>query len=63
MGKLIVGALKSKTVWFGIAQLVGTAVQVYMANGSLTPEATTTLVTGIGTIVLRAVTDKPLAQK
>lgn len=57
------GALKSKTVWFGVLQLVWSAAQVYMTGGTLTPQAITTLVTGIGTILFRAVTSQPLAQK
>lgn len=57
------GALKSKTVWFGIAQLVWAAAQVYMSSGTLTPEAITTLVTGVGTLLFRAVTSAPLASK
>lgn len=57
------GALKSKTVWFGVAQLIWSAAQVYMASGTLTPDAITTLVTGIGTLLFRAMTSQPLAQK
>lgn len=56
------GALKSKTVWFGIAQLAfsfGTAV----AMGGVTEASVLTFVTGVTTILLRAVTDKPLSAK
>lgn len=57
------GALKSKTVWLGIAQLLWTAAQTYMAGGALTPDATATLITGILTILARAVTTTSLAAK
>jgi hypothetical protein len=49
-------------VWFGIGQLAfsfGTAV----AAGGLTEVALTTFVTGVVTILLRAVTTTPLAEK
>ena len=59
----LIGAVKSKTVWFGIAQLVWAAVQTYMGGGALTPEAISTLVTGIGTIFFRAITTESLQVK
>ena len=57
------GALKSKTVWFGIAQLLWAAFQAYQTSGTMSPEVISTLVTGIGTLLFRAVTEKPLAAK
>jgi hypothetical protein len=55
-------ALKSKTVWFGIIQLVFSAASAALAGG-FTEEVILTLVTGTATILLRAVTDKPLSEK
>lgn len=56
------GALKSKTVWFGIAQAVGAAALVLMQDG--VSEASVTLfITSVVTIILRAVTDTPLSEK
>lgn len=56
------GALKSKTVIFGIAQLIGSASMAYFSDG-LTEAAVLALVSGITTIILRAVTDTPLSEK
>jgi hypothetical protein len=55
-------ALRSKTVWFGILQLVVSG-GFTLANGGVTEEGVITLVTGVATILLRAVTDKPLSAK
>lgn len=55
-------ALKSKTIWFGIAQLAG-SLAVAAFNGGLTEAAVITFVTGVTTIILRALTDTPLADK
>lgn len=62
MGDSIIGALKSKLVWLGIVQLVWSAAQSYMA-GTFTAEAAATTVSGVLTIVFRAMTNKPLAEK
>lgn len=56
------GALRSKTVWFGILQLLFSAGSAIAAGGA-SEEAVITLITGVATIVLRAVTDKPLSAK
>lgn len=55
-------ALRSKTVWFGIAQLAGSLGMALMSDG-LTETAVLAFVSGVATIILRAVTDKPLSEK
>lgn len=55
-------ALKSKTVWFGVVQLAGSLTMAAIGEG-LTEAAIITFVTGVTTIVLRALTDKPLSEK
>ena len=54
------GALKSKTVWLGIAQIAYPALEAYLTG---MPFNYTTVVTGVLTILARAATDKPLAAK
>ena len=60
---MIAGALKSKTVWLGIATSIWGAVQVFLQAGDFSTEAIVSLATGVVIIVLRAVTTKPLAEK
>jgi hypothetical protein len=55
-------ALKSKTIWYGIAQKVAAAALV-MLQGEVTKESVALFVGGAATIILRALTDKPLAEK
>jgi len=56
------GALKSKLVWLGVAQLAYSLFETW-ANGGLNAEAVSTAVTGALTIIFRAVTTQPLSQK
>lgn len=55
-------ALKSKTIWFGILQAVGAGVLVIMQDG-ITEASVSLLITSVVTVVLRALTDKPLSEK
>jgi hypothetical protein len=55
-------ALKSKTVWFGIVQAAGAAALVMMQDG-VSETSVSLMVTSVVTVVLRALTDKPLADK
>lgn len=55
-------ALKSKTVWFGIVQLAGSAALTLMSDG-YSEAAILAFVTGVVTILLRAVTSAPLSEK
>ena len=59
----MIGALKSKTVWFGIATSAWGLVQIFIQAGDFSREALVSLVSGIVIIVLRAVTTKPLDEK
>jgi uncharacterized membrane protein len=54
--------LKSKTVWFGIMQAVMAGAMVIMKDG-VNETSVALLVTSVVTVVLRAVTDKPLSAK
>lgn len=56
------GALKSKLVWLGLVQLAYSLFETW-ANGGLNAEAVSTAIAGAMTIVFRAVTSKPLADK
>lgn len=55
-------ALRSKTVWFGIVQLLGSAAVTMLSDG-YSEVAVITAVSGVATIILRALTDKPLSEK
>jgi hypothetical protein len=55
-------ALKSKTVWFGIVQAV-VAAGLVIAQDGLTEASLSLALTSVGTVVLRALTDKPLTEK
>jgi hypothetical protein len=54
------GALKSKTVWLGVAQIVYPAVEAWLTGA---PFNYTTVVTGVLTILARATTEQPLSAK
>lgn len=58
----IKGAVTSKLIWLGLAQLVWSGFQSYLA-GTLTPDAAATLVSGALTIIFRAMTTQSLAAK
>ncbi len=59
-----IGALKSKTVWFGIIQELWALAQIWGNDGVVFDAAVLTPVaTGILTIVLRAVTTTSLSSK
>jgi hypothetical protein len=56
------GALKSKTVWVGIAQLLLPVLTSYLSGGvALTLTDLLPVITGIGTILARAAATQPLA--
>jgi len=60
------GALKSKTVWFGMAIAALSWLQQFVGTlEGLTPEQVTIIGSGIGTVViwLRLITNASLAQK
>lgn len=58
----LIGALKSKTVWFNVtAGVVGVVTQV-LADVGLPAELYALIVAG-GNVVLRAVTTEPLSSK
>lgn len=59
---MVLQALKSKTVWFGILQGVGAAALVLLQDG-VSETSVTLFVTSVITIVLRAVTTAPLTEK
>jgi len=56
------GALKSKLIWLGVAQVLYGLVQLW-ANGMLTIDSAGPVVSGALTMVLRAVTKESLAEK
>jgi hypothetical protein len=62
MDKAIVGALKSKLVWLGIVQ-IGYSLFETWANGGLNAEAVSTAISGVLTILFRAMTTTSLADK
>lgn len=55
-------ALKSKTVWFGIAQALAAAALVLVHDG-VTEASVSLAVTSVLTVVFRAVTTTPLPEK
>ena len=57
------GALKSKTVWVGIAQLLLPVVTSYLNGGMLALTDLLPVITGVGTILARAAATQPLANK
>jgi hypothetical protein len=60
------GALKSKTVWFGMAIAALSWLQQFVGTlEGLTPEQVTIIGSGIGTVViwLRLITNASLTQK
>lgn len=56
-------ALRSRTVWLGIATQAWGLTQIFLADGSFTTQAVVSLLTGVAIIFLRAVTTVPLAEK
>lgn len=56
------GALKSKLVWLGLAQLTYSLFETW-ANGGLNVESVSTAISGALTIVFRAMTTNSLADK
>ena len=64
--KALIGALKSKTIWFGLIQaIIGAAAAFFETNliPALDGDPSALIVTGLATMGLRAITDKPLAAK
>lgn len=62
--KTIIGAMRSKTIWFGVLTEIWGLIQTFAVDGGqFTPENIVTLVSGVVIIVLRAVTNKSLADK
>jgi hypothetical protein len=57
------GALKSKTVWVGIAQLLLPVLTSYLNGGMLSLTDLLPLITGVGTILGRAAATQPLSAK
>lgn len=57
------GALKSKTVWVGVLQLLLPLVTSYVNGGVFAITDVLPVITGIGTILARAAATQPLAQK
>lgn len=56
------GALKSKTVWVGVLQLLIPVLTSYV-NGGVTLTDLLPVITGVGTIIARAAATQPLADK
>lgn len=57
-------ALTSKTIWFGIGQLLLPVLSSYLSGGTITLVELLPVITGIGTILGRANPDiQPLAAK
>jgi hypothetical protein len=48
------GALRSKTVWFGIGQLLLPVLSLYLSGGTVGWEQLLPVITGVGTLVSRA---------
>ena len=62
MNSSILGALKSKTVWFNVIS-TGLELLNILAVPLGVPPGTITLVTNLGNIALRFVTKEPLSAK
>lgn len=62
MGDAIKGAVKSKLVWLGLAQLAYSLFELW-ANGGLNAESASTAVAGALTILFRSLTTGSLADK
>jgi hypothetical protein len=58
----IKGAASSKLIWLGVAQLAYSLFELWI-NGTLSPETAAPAVTGLLTIVFRAMTGNTLAEK
>lgn len=55
-------ALRSKTIWFAIAQAV-VAGALVIAQDGVTEASVSLAVTSVITVILRALTDTPLSEK
>lgn len=53
---------KSKTIWFAILQALTSGVFVIVQDG-LTEASISLAITSVVTVILRAVTDRPLSDK
>jgi hypothetical protein len=56
------GGARSKLIWLGLAQMGYTFLELWL-NGTLSPETAAPAVTGLLTIVFRAMTGETLAEK
>jgi hypothetical protein len=57
------GALKSKTVWVGVLQVLLPLIQAYASGGVVSVVDLWPVITGVGTILARAAATQPLAAK
>jgi hypothetical protein len=57
------GALKSKTVWVGVLQILIPVLTTYVSGGALSIVDLWPVITGVGTILARAAATQPLASK
>jgi hypothetical protein len=57
----IIGAFKSKTVWFNV--ITGVLAVVNELSGKVVPTETAATIIAIGNVILRFVTTKPLSAK
>jgi hypothetical protein len=58
------GSLTSRTIWFGVAQLLLPVVTTYLSGGTVTLGSLLPVITGVGTLLSRANPDiKPLSDK
>lgn len=57
------GALKSKTVWAGVAQIVAPVALAYLNGTTLGVTELWPVITGVWTILARAAATQPLSAK
>jgi hypothetical protein len=62
-GKFNMHIFKSKTIWFGITQELWALWELFANGGAIDGDVILPVLTGIVTIILRAVTKEPLSQK
>ena len=62
---MLAGAVKSKTVWLGVVVAALSALQAGLGDAGVTPEQLGVVgpLLGVLIVLLRAITDKPLAAK
>ena len=62
---MLTGAMKSKTVWLGVAVAALSALQAGLGDAGVTPEQLGVVGPLLGALIvlLRAITDKPLSAK